>query len=341
MSVLDVFNTDAFSVTSMTKAINDIPFVPGQLGAMGVFAEDGVATTSIMIERQGMTLGLVAPTQRGAPGETAPKDGRNVRNLVIPHFQRDDAVMADEVQGVRAFGTENTLATLEALIQRKMRKHTIALDATIEHQRIGAVKGVILDKNGNTIYNLATEFGLSLPTDVDFTLGTSTTKLRTVLYNGVVLPIENALDGLGYTGIVGLVGKDFWPKLIEHAAVKETYLNWQAAAELRGLPLDRFEFGGVTWIRYRTGNSAANALATPAEWVPAADVRFFPTGVDGLFETVFAPADYEETVNTIGLPRYSKQYAMPNGKGRSVEVQTNSLSYCTRPNVLVRGTTSN
>jgi hypothetical protein len=52
---------------------------------------------------------------------------------------------------------------------------------------------------------------------------------------------------------------------------------------------------------------------------------------------VYAPADYIETVNTKGMPRYAKQYPMPNDKGVNLEVQSNPLCYCVRPNTLVQG----
>ena len=50
---------------------------------------------------------------------------------------------------------------------------------------------------------------------------------------------------------------------------------------------------------------------------------FYPTGVPNLFTTVFAPADYVETVNTMGLPRYVKQYTMQNDKGVHMDTQMN------------------
>jgi hypothetical protein len=67
------------------------------------------------------------------------------------------------------------------------------------------------------------------------------------------------------------------------------------------------------------------------------EARIFPVGAPGLFRTVFAPADWNDTVNTSGLPRYSRQWPMENGKGVHLEAQMNALSYCTRPKVLLRG----
>ena len=339
MSVWDVFNDDAFSVTSLTARVNNLPFVPGQLSASGLFTETPVTTTAVVIEEQDQKLTLVAPTPRGGPGETTAKDGRRVRSFLLSHYQRDDALMADEVQGIRAFGTESQVETIEGAIDRKTRKHLIALDATLEHQRVGAIKGLITDKHGNTLYDLATEFGVILPVAVDFVLGTATTKVRSKCYD-VITGVEDALDGVPYTGIVGWCGKSFWQKLIDHDEVKKIYLNWTAAAQLRGIPMDTFEFGGITWRRYRTGAQAtAENGGTP--FIGNNDVRFVPTGVPDLFVTWFGPADYEETVNTPGLPRYMRQYPMLNGKGRNIEIQTNAISMCTRPKVLLSGTTSN
>ncbi len=59
-------------------------------------------------------------------------------------------------------------------------------------------------------------------------------------------------------------------------------------------------------------------------------------GVSGLFISRFAPADYIETVNTPGLPRYAKVWVPQNGKKAEIEVQTNVISLCTRPGALRR-----
>ena len=66
------------------------------------------------------------------------------------------------------------------------------------------------------------------------------------------------------------------------------------------------------------------------------EVRFVPK-VPEMYLTRFAPADYIETVNTIGLPRYAKQWPRLNGKGIDMEVQMNAMSWCTRPEALLGG----
>jgi hypothetical protein len=153
--------------------------------------------------------------------------------------------------------------------------------------------------------------------------------------------VENALDGVPYQSIVGWCGKTFWKELMDHDEVKKFYLNWQAAAQIRGVPLDTFEFGNITFKRYRTGAQATAANNGAAPFIADNECRFVPMGVPELFVTWFGPADYEDTVNTIGVPRYMRQYPMENGKGRKVEIQMNAMSICTRPKVLYSAITSN
>lgn len=100
--MLDIFNNEAFSVTSLTDAINELKFKPGRIGEMGLFSVSGVDTTTIAIEKKGEILTLVPPTPRGGPGVTLAKGKRELRKLDVPHFEVNDAVMAEEVQGVRA-----------------------------------------------------------------------------------------------------------------------------------------------------------------------------------------------------------------------------------------------
>ena len=104
--MLDIFRSDAFGVVPLTLAINDLKFIPGYISSTGLFSESSTATTAVAIEEQGHVLILVAPTPRGGPGHTMPKVRRTLRLIAIPHHEINDAIMAEEVQGVRPFGEE-------------------------------------------------------------------------------------------------------------------------------------------------------------------------------------------------------------------------------------------
>lgn len=334
--MLDIFKSDAFSVTTLTDAINKIPFVPGRAGAVVAWQETGVPTTSIAIEERSGVLALVNPTPRGGPGETRGKNRRTMRSLTIPHYQIDDGVYAEEVQGVREFGQESSVQTVQGVINARMAEHTnLAMDPTLEYQRIGALSGIILNGDGSTLYNLYTEFEVTAQTEVDFNLdGVSATGAVRTTCDGVVRKIAKTLGGVPFSGVYAFCSDTFWDALIANVEVRATYLQQQEASQLRtGTAYSMFNFGGITFENYRGG--VGTEEATP--FIAADKCRIFPVGVPGLFRTVYAPADYMETVNTIGLPRYAKQFAMPNDKGVMLELQMNALNYCTRPRVLIKG----
>lgn len=335
MPVLDVFKQDAFSVKALTDAINAEDFIPGIAGQVVGWQESGVTTTSIMLEEKSGVIRLVDPTPRGYPGAPGEKAKRTARSLTIPHYEVPGAVMADEVQGIRAFGSESEVETVFGKVASVLREAVqLALDPTLEHQRVGALKGLITDGSGNTIYNLFTEFGVSQESEqnLELDVDNSATGALVKAINAVIRLVAKNLGSAPYRGIVALCGDTFYDQLITNKEVVNTYLNWQAAEGYRvgvGMPFEAFPFRGITWINYR-------GAVGGTDFVTATKAHIFPVGVPGLFRTYYAPADYIETVNTVGLPRYARQYEMPNGKGINVDVQMNALNICTRPKVLIQ-----
>ena len=49
-----------------------------------------------------------------------------------------------------------------------------------------------------------------------------------------------------------------------------------------------------------------------------------------------APADFNETVNTLGQPLYAKQEPRKFERGTDLHTQSNPLPMCHRPGVLVK-----
>ena len=332
---MEQFEDPQFSVIALTAALNDQPFVPGQLGDLGIFDEDGVNVTTIEVEEENGALHLIEPTERGGPGQTMDDTERKKVPFRMDHFEINDAVMADEVQGVRQLGSDDTLETIQARIDSKQARHARAMDNTLEFCRIGAIKGLIVSKSGQVLHDLYDRFGIAIPAPVNLGIGGGDVDgLGKRIKDDVVLSIEDSLDEMS-TGIHAMCGRDFHSYLWEQKAVRETFLNHSGASVLReGIP-DRFTYAGVTWERYKTGRRA-KAANTNANYIADDEARVFPTGVPEMYLTRFGPADYEDTVNTIGLPRYARQYAMPNGKGRHLDAQTNFINLCTRPSALRR-----
>jgi uncharacterized protein YaaQ len=68
MADIAIFEDDAFSVSSLTAAINEQPYQPGRLSSLGLFQEEGITTLTVQIEKDGDTLALVPAGERGTSG---------------------------------------------------------------------------------------------------------------------------------------------------------------------------------------------------------------------------------------------------------------------------------
>lgn len=324
----DIFNNDAFSLVSLTKAINDLPHTPGRLGQLGLFSEEPVATTSVSIEKQGTTLSLVQTKERGSPGSPVGNDKRNIRNFRLLHMPQDGAVVADEVQNLRAFGAENEVETVQNLVMRKFAKMKRNTDATIEYQRMGAVKGLILDADGTPLLDLFQEFGVTQSV-FDCGLDSDTTKVKQKFVD-LNRRVEDELGGLQFTGLRVLCSSEFFDALTSHPAVEAAFDRYMDGAFLReDQRKNGFMFADTYFEEYRGKVGSTRFIA-------AGEAYAVPEGVPDLFVTHFGPADYLETVNTLGLPYYARQYLAPNGKRVELESQSNPLSLCTRPKAVFK-----
>lgn len=325
MATLDIFNDDAFSLTSLTAAIQNVPYQPGRLEQLGLFGDaEGVISTTVMIEQYDNVLSLIPVSQRGAPATQSKHGSRKLHSFTVPHLKPEDHLNADEVLGVRAFGTENELETVAKVVGQRLAKMRTNIEYTKESFRMLAIKGQSMDAAGNLV-DLFSVFGVVQDT-IDFALDVDTTNIRLKVLQ-LLETVEDSLGGLSFTGIRVLCGKTFWSSLVEHKAVKESYLATQAAATLRGDPRMEFEHAGVIWERYRGTND-----------VKIADNEAYavPEGVMDLFIARNAPADYVETVGTLGQPMYAKQWIPEPARAVHMEAQANPLFLCTRPKAIVK-----
>jgi hypothetical protein len=329
--MLDVFKSDAFSLASLTEAILKAPYKPARIGALGLFRERGITTTSVVIEEKDGRMSLITSSPRGGPASTIGAQKRTARSFIVPHLERESTVMADEVQNVRAFGTENAADSVQTIINERLADLRAMHEVTLEHMRAGAIKGIVLDADGSTLFNLFTEFGVSQQTatlDVD-----ATTDQKGKLLNDVTAAqrlIEEELGAEPISGYHAFCGKTFFDGLRGDASFVEAR-KFASPQDNIAQPngLRSLNFGGVTWEEYRGKNGATPFIAD-------AEGYLFPEG-SSIFATYFAPADYVETVNTIGLPIYAK---IANDeqlqRWAKVHTQSNPLALCLRPRAVVK-----
>ncbi|GAA5231753.1 major capsid protein [Verticiella sediminum] len=328
MADISLFQDEAFSVPNLAAAINEQPYVPGRIGELGLFNERGVSTTVVQIEYDGATLKLVAAKPRGGVADITTLGPRKLIPFNTVHLPQRSTMLADEIQSIRAFGSQSELETAVARVASYQATHRTQLDMTHEFQRIGAIKGQILDADGETVLlDVYQAFNIE-QTSFSMALGDVNTIVRDRC-DDVLDLIETALGATPTRSARALCGREFWKKLTSHKSVRETYLNTAQAAELRGELSGSFEIGGISFERYR-----GSMKGKP--YVPANEAFAFPEGVPEFFITRFAPGDYLETVNTDGLPYYSRVEVLPYGKGLGIESQSNPLHIPTRPKAVIR-----
>jgi hypothetical protein len=323
MADIAIFEDDAFSVSSLTAAINEQEYLPGRISSLGLFREEGISTLTVQIEKDGDTLALVPSGERGTSGLVVGGTKRTLIPFNTVHLPERFTIKADEIQGIRAFGTRSELQAVQDVVNKRLAKARRQLDATHEFQRMGALNGQVLDADGKTVLlDIYKSFGVNRQ-KLQMGLNSPDTELRVKCGEALDMQ-EEALGSVTSSGSRAMCGKNFWNKLIVHKSVKETYLNTMQAASLRGDARESFEFGGIVWERYR-GKVAGVAFVHDDK------ALLIPEGVPDLYISSFAPADYMETVNTQGIPYYSKIEPLPFNKGVAGEAQSNPLHLCTRP----------
>lgn len=343
----DIFSGDAFSALSLSTAINLVPNQYGRVNELGIFSSEGVDTTMVGIEFEKGVLNLIPSTKRGTPAPKNKSGKREIKPFVIPHLPLDDMIYPSDIQNVKAFGANN-LKTPESETAKRLESMARKHDITHEYLRCGALNGLIKDADGTTLFNLFTEFGVTEKV-VDFQLDQEATDVAAKCRE-VSGYIEDNLEGDTMIRVHALCSPEFFNALISHKSVKEAYVNFQgiagaAAAIANQNPLRNdvrkgFQFQDIFFEEYRGKSNflKKNGGTESRPFIPANDARFFPIGTTETFKQFNAPADWMETVNTIGQPKYAK--VVPERGGRYVEVlsESNPLPLCLRPAVLVKGT---
>lgn len=320
---------DLFAVTTLTDSINKLPAVPGRVGAMGLFAEKGVRTTSVFIEYRNGRLVLVENQPRTADGQNLGNGKRNGITLAACHLPLTTQVLPDEIQDVRAFGQEGVdagLASQVQVINDKLTDLKNSIEATREYHRVGALRGKVLDADGSVIHDLYDAFGVTKKTS-NVALSSGATNVQKACLDAKRYA-EKKLGGVVVRGYRALCGSTWFDAFVGHDKVKAAFDGYQAAQDrLGGDMRSGFTFGGIEFIELADEVSGQ-------KFIPDDVAQVFPVA-QGVFVTYNAPANYNEAVNTLGLPYYAKSEPRKMGKGWDLEAQSNPLTLCLYPEALV------
>ncbi|MCA7985164.1 major capsid protein [Burkholderia vietnamiensis] len=341
MASLDIFNQDPFSTVSLTAAVDKYPYQPQTLGELGIFDDDPIRTTALVVEQRQGQLVVIPLSERGEEGTQRTTEKRQARYFDVPRLRHADTIYANELQNIRAFGTESELMQVQDEVARRLAGPTGLLkniEYTWEFQRLAAVQGKFTDADGTVKYDWFQEFGITPATEVGFNLAAGTANSLRPLCNQITRSMARKAQGAftPSTKIFALCGDAFYDTFVNHPDVIRTFVNWSDAVEIRGGnsggAFQAFEFGGIRWLNYRGSDDNTTIKIADDK------VKFFPVGAPGIFRRALAPGESFQWVNTPGKPVYVVPIMdRDRNEWWKMEVSSYPLHICTRPEVLFSG----
>lgn len=334
--------SNAFEVVDWTEEVNNIPNQWGTIGQLGIFSKESVAEHVVLFEEISRDGALLVDRVRGDRAVVGKDPNRKIHAFAVPHFPYDDAISPQDIQGKRAYGSQN-VETLEAVRVRKLERIRQNHAWTLEFARAQVItQGTVYSPNGTVTQDWNAEFGVTR-LSVDFLLGTSTTEVLAKIEQGIA-QIQDNTGGTNFTGTVVLTSPEFFSKLISHASVKNAYQYYASTQEPLRQRLAassgasgtiaahrRFIYGGTEFVEMRDSYAGQRLI-------PAGKAYMVPTGTD-IFKTYYSPANRFGLVNTLGEELYVFE------KSSDVEIrfetESNFVNALLRPSMVVEFTTSN
>ena len=326
-----MLSTNMRTAHELTLAVNLLPVKPTHFGDLGIFEQRGVRTTTVALDVRNGRFVLVPNRDRRSESTPLAGRGSKWKTQVFPtaHLPLTDVLLPDDVQDLRAFGTES-LAGVDQVLNDRMQDLKDSIALTLEYHRVGAVKGVVCDADGSTLLNLFDAAGVTqkkITVPMPSTAPENANPIKKAVYDAK-RHAQKFLAGFVVERFEVMCSPTFFDGLTGHALVRKAYEDWQAAQDRFGGD-DRkgFTYGGVTFWDC-PDEIDGKPLVTDGK------ANMYPVG-KGIFSTFFAPANWNETVNTIGQPFYAKTEPRPMGKGWDLEVQSNPVCLCHVPATLI------
>ncbi|MBV2127926.1 major capsid protein [Arsukibacterium indicum] len=319
-----------FQVSSLTAAINEAQSAPTLLASLQLFAESGINTTTFQLEYDGEVLSLVMPGERGESVQGQRKAKRKKITLSTVHLPVPLNIKADEITNTRAFGTQSEVESIQMVVNKHLLHARNRLVATRELMRAGAITGKVLDGNGDELVNLDAVFGIT-NTPVEYTPATKNAK---ALLTAAKTLARKKLGQATVQRWMLMCGPAFFDAYSQADDVTKGLQNKNGNSnDLVNDMTDGLSFHNVTAFAYDASVIGANGTEVP--FIPT-DMAYLIPMAPGLLMGHNAPADYVETVGTLGLPFYAKTELADLGKGIRGEAQSNPFYFCTRPEAIRR-----
>lgn len=335
MNMIDVFNNDAFAMTSMSEALQKVYNPSLSILKSGLFTAKPINTRSFIMDVKEHHFNILPLQQVGEPiPQRSFKKGAMTQ---IPTYRIGEGakLMAAELAFLRQFGTPDEMVAA-AVTEVAVRQQALLTDhdATLEYMYLNALDGKVVDKDGTVLIDMYDLFDLSRPASVALPLSTAKDgDLRELIERQICIKIEDAAAGAQFSTIDASCGEDAWFALMKNPEFRELQKIAENVAAMggstRNVPV---QFAGVNWSRYQ--RDAQGKISLPSD-----KVKFYPSGKGNtVFQDVMAPGETFADLGKYGSPIYSR--IIPDTKRDSyveLEVMSYRMALCTRPETLRSG----
>lgn len=323
-----------WGVIDYTPLMALVPRSKNLLEDLGIFSDantDYKDGEYMEMERELKGKTKMHTANRGAERQFAGTEGAEKHILQIPFAPLDAVTKPQEVNAFREYGTENSNATIEAVVERKIahiqRSHA-------DYIRRAQYSAIVNDKvyapladgsDSPLAKNFSTLWGKSRgTTSIDFSA--STKDPFEALEEGRTQIIENAGDDGDDYAIMALVNTRQFTALVNHPLVEAAYANYPSEQEplrnrLSGNKMNRiFRHKGVVVVEDISGHIANGKC------------HVLPMNMDGFAVAAYAPADTIDHVGTISQGSYL--FMKENYRSQVIESEIAYLAAITRPELI-------
>lgn len=330
---------NAFEVNDFTQELALIPLAPTLLNDSGLFTEQMLSTHTVTFEEVSNSIGLVGDTFRGSKPQANKDDLRKIRSYPLAHFALRDEILPQDIQGKRAYGSQDAAETEAAVMMRKMERIRKSFDQTLEAARFSTLTtGNIYAPNGTIAGNFFSDFGIT-QTSVNFALSTAGTDVVSKVEEVIAAMQDGADTGDVITGITCYASPEFFAAFISHPKIQAAYTYFAAtdgqmiqrnrAGNTMGLYRE-FTYSNVRFIEVRQSIGGTRLI-------PANEAIFLPQGTSDSFVSYFGPCTRLDFANTIAERTY--MFSNRDLKGERIEIDASSdfINVLRRPALVIKG----
>jgi hypothetical protein len=331
--IFNIFENDAFSLASMSAAIDQVEYVPQTLIGSGVFNDEPIRTEITGIESREGKISIVDFSERGSERESRDKTTPSkIAWVKTPRLSLTGKIMASELAFLREFGTEDQIKQVQKEISRRQfgpNGLVADVDLSLERMAMGCLNGKILNKAGDIVFDYFALLGRTESAGITLDLtNLSGGALRMEITQKILRPMRRKAYGARFQYLRAFCGKNAFDKLNKNPEYYATYLAQQAGAELRASYFEKpVMFANVEWVEYIGDNDDVVTVNDD-------EIKFVPWGTNDIYSRVMSPGESFDMQNTLGQKLYSS--VIPDRDRNEfvvIDVSTYSLLVNKRPDM--------